>query len=101
MFWTLQALAPGKTKGRRGRADRVVAVKEEEDDDNDDKEPEKEDVPSLFEREVKGKEIKKEGKKEKKDDSWEIKETKEPKEKKETIPLEAVHKQEENSEKVK
>ncbi|XP_035523692.1 chromodomain-helicase-DNA-binding protein 1-like [Morone saxatilis] len=99
-------VAPVKALSRRGRADRVVAAKEEEDDDDDDDdndddddEPEQEEVSSSGEREVKGKEIKKEGKKEKKEESWDVKEPKEPKEKKDTKPLEAVHKQEESMEK--
>uniref|UniRef100_A0A4W6DS08 Chromodomain helicase DNA binding protein 1 n=1 Tax=Lates calcarifer TaxID=8187 RepID=A0A4W6DS08_LATCA len=84
---------------RRSRADRVV-LKEEEDEDDDDEEeeePEQEEVSSSGEREVKEKEIKKEGKK--KEESWDMKETKEPKEKKETKPLEPVHKQEESMDK--
>uniref|UniRef100_A0A4W6DSB4 Chromodomain helicase DNA binding protein 1 n=1 Tax=Lates calcarifer TaxID=8187 RepID=A0A4W6DSB4_LATCA len=80
-------------------SDRVV-LKEEEDEDDDDEEeeePEQEEVSSSGEREVKEKEIKKEGKK--KEESWDMKETKEPKEKKETKPLEPVHKQEESMDK--
>ncbi|GLD74032.1 chromodomain-helicase-DNA-binding protein 1, partial [Lates japonicus] len=87
-----------KPPSRRSRADRVVLKEEEdEDDDDEEEEPEQEEVSSSGEREVKEKEIKKEGKK--KEESWDMKETKEPKEKKETKPLEPVHKQEESTDK--
>ncbi|XP_023253615.1 chromodomain-helicase-DNA-binding protein 1 [Seriola lalandi dorsalis] len=95
-------MAPTKPPSRRGRPDRVL-VKEEEDEEEEDgdeeAEPEQDEGSSSGEREVKEKEIKKEGKKEKKEDIWDMKESKEPKEKKETKPLEAVHKQEENMDK--
>uniref|UniRef100_A0A8D3A2Q8 DNA helicase n=1 Tax=Scophthalmus maximus TaxID=52904 RepID=A0A8D3A2Q8_SCOMX len=61
--------------------------------------PEQEEVSSSGEREVKEKEMKKDGKKEKKEESYDIKETKEPREKKETKALETVTKQEESSDK--
>uniref|UniRef100_A0A7N8XES7 Chromodomain helicase DNA binding protein 1 n=1 Tax=Mastacembelus armatus TaxID=205130 RepID=A0A7N8XES7_9TELE len=72
---------------------------EEEEEEEDDEDPDQEEVSSSGEREIKEKEIKKEGKKEKKEESWDNKETKEPKEKKETKTSEAVHKQEESKEK--
>lgn len=100
-----QDLAPVKPLSRRGRADRVILKEEEdeeedEDEENYDEECEQEEFSSSGEREAKEREIKKEGKKEKREESFEIKETKDVKEKKETKPLDAVHKQEESTEKV-
>lgn len=92
----LKAVAPLKALSRRGRVDRAVVLEE---DNEEDDEPEEEEVSSSGETEIKGKEIKKEGKKEK-EESWDFKETKEAKEKKETKPLEVVNKQEEIMEKV-
>lgn len=93
-----------KALSRHSRVDKVVVKEEDEDDDDDDDEdddePEQEELSSSGEREVKGKDIKNEIKKEKKEESWDIKETKEPKERKETKPLEAPHKTEESMEKV-
>lgn len=90
----VQVSTAGKTLSRRARES--VAAKEDEQDQG---EPTQEEHSSSGERDVKRREMRKEGKKEK-SDGWDSKEGREVKERKDVKPVEAAQRHEDSLEKV-